>query len=147
MSTFVTQSLLGSWFGISARKIGNILKAHGLKDRNVATQEAIVGGYAKEATTRDGISFWVWDPIKVVPMLYEALGGVEKPFIDDLVVQVGEALTEANRQRDEGCDFLADLIEDEALAGVPSGLIVLIRARLKGAQRTEAKFEESLGMY
>ena len=130
MNTFVTQSLLGSWFGISARKIGNLLKAHGLKDRNGATQVAIVGGYAKEATTRDGISFWVWHARKTVQILDEILSGGEKPFLDELIGQVGKALTEAKRQRMEGCDFVADLILEDAFEGVPPGLFPYIKDRL-----------------
>ncbi len=37
-TSYATQSTLGGWFHLSSIKIGKILVAHGLKDRNGATQ-------------------------------------------------------------------------------------------------------------
>jgi hypothetical protein len=129
-SSYVTQSRLGSWFGISSIKVGKILAMNGLKDGHGATRMAVAGGYAKEAQTKEKIPFWVWDATKVSLILDAALGDVGTPFIDELVAQAGEALAEAQGLREAGNEFVAELIEDQALAGVPPGLIVLLRRRL-----------------
>ncbi|WP_337173519.1 hypothetical protein [Paludisphaera sp.] len=128
--SYVTQSRLGSWFGISSIKVGKILVMNGLKDCHGATRMAVAGGYAKEAQTKEKLPFWVWDATRVSLILDEALGGVGTSFIDELVVQVGEALAEAHGLREGGNDFVAELIEDQALAGVPPGLVGLLRGRL-----------------
>ena len=49
--SFVTQSRLGSWFGISSIKVGKILTSNGLKDRHGATQMAIAGKAERAART------------------------------------------------------------------------------------------------
>ena len=130
MTSYVTQSRLGSWFGISSIKVGKILTMNGLKDGHGATRMAVAGGYAKEAQTKEKIPFWVWDATRASLIIDEALGGVGTAFIDDLVVQVGEALAESQGLREGGDEFVAELIEDQALAGVPPGLVGLLRRRL-----------------
>jgi len=128
---YVVQTTLGGWFGLSPQAVGKILAARGLKDRNGATQEAILGGYAREASTRDGIAFWTWDAHKVTPIIDKAIGGsAPTPYIDTLVRQVGETLAEAETQQAAGSDFVADLITQSAYEGVPPGLIGLIKHRL-----------------
>ena len=138
MNSYVTQSSIGEWFGISSIKVGKILIAHGLKDRNGATQEAVRGGLAKQAVTKDGRPFWTWEATRVSKIIDKALGDVETPYIKKVMVQVDEALREAERHRIEGCDFLADLILEGAYEGIPTGLIGLIRGRLGYALRIEA---------
>lgn len=87
--TFVTQSKVGEWFGLSPVAVGKVLIAHGLKDRHGATEKALLGGYAREARTGTGVTFFVWDAHRVSIILDEAIGGTRPtPFIDDLVAQV-----------------------------------------------------------
>ena len=135
---FVTQSKLGEWFGISAQKIGKILTAHGLKDRSGAIEKAVLGTLAKPVATKDGLSFWVWEATRVSKIIDESLGDVEKPLLDKLTIQVADALQEARRLRNEGCDFVADLLLEQAYEGVPTGLIGLIRERLGEAVGRES---------
>ena len=130
---FVTQSKVGEWFGISALKVGKILVAHGLKDRSVATEKAIVGGIAKQVTMKNGTPIWIWESGRISRLIDDALGDVEKPFIEKLTAQVGEALHEEKCLRNEGSDFVADLLLEQTFVGVPSGLIGLIRDRLDEA--------------
>lgn len=131
MNTCVTQSQLGEWFGISPIAVGKVLIAHGLKQGAGATEVALLGGFAKEACTRTGVTFFVWDACKVCTILDDAIGGTRPtPFIDDLVAQVGEAIAEAEGHRAKGDDFLADMILENACEGVPTGLVGLIQGRL-----------------
>ena len=132
--TFVTQSKLGEWFGFSPVAIGKVLIAEGLKDRFGATEKALLGGYAKEARTKAGLTFFVWDSNKVSVILDHGIGRTRPtPFIDGLVAKVGEAVIEAETQRAEGNDFIADLILEHAFEGVPLGMAGLIRGRLARA--------------
>jgi hypothetical protein len=128
---YVTQTMLGSWFGLSSQAVGKILAARGLKDRTGATQEALLGGFARQVSTRDGIPFYTWDAHRVAPIIDEALGvSAPTPYIDTLARQVGEALAEAEGHRAAGSEFVADLITDGAYEDLPPGLVGLIKRRL-----------------
>ena len=137
-NSHVTQTKVGEWFGLSAIKVGRILTAHGLKDRNGPTRLAVEGGYAKSITTRDQLTFWVWDARKTAQILDQELADCETPYIDQLVAQVGDSLAEARRHRSEGNDLLAELILEQTYDGVPPPLIGLIKDRLGGAACREA---------
>ena len=131
MPTLVTQSKLGEWFGLSPVAVGRVLIAEGLKDRAGATEKALLGGFAKEARTKSGVTFFVWDAHKVSLILDEVIGGSwPTPFIDGLVAKVGEAVGEAEKHRADDNDFIADVILEHAFEGVPPGLSGLIRHRL-----------------
>lgn len=128
---FVTQSTLGQWFGLTPVAVGKVLANHGLKNRFGATEKALLDGFAREARTKTGITFFVWNAEKVSVIIDEVLGNTTPtPYIDALVGQVGEALVEAERQRATGNDFFADLILEAAFQDIPSGLVGLIRERL-----------------
>lgn len=129
-NSFVTQSTIGKWFGISSRDVGKILTKQGLKDKDRATEDALRKGFAKEARTRSDVAFPVWDAYKVSVLIDKALGIVEKPYLDSLESQVGEAIIEAERYRADGEAILADLILEQACEGVPPALIRLIRGKL-----------------
>ena len=91
----------------------------------------MLGGFAKEARTKSGITFFVWDAHMVSVILDDAIGGTTPtPFIAGLVANVSEAVSEAETHRAEGNDFIADVILEHAFEGVPPGLSGLIRHRL-----------------
>lgn len=137
-TSHVTQSTLGGWFGLSSIKIGKILTAHGLKERSSASQEAVRDGLAKQVVMKDGTSFWVWEARRISKLIDQTLGNIAKPLLDKLTIQIGDALQEEKRLRNEGSDFVADLLLEQAFEGVPACLIGLIRERLGEAVERES---------
>ena len=130
IDSHVTQTKIGEWFGLSAVKVGKILARRGLKDRSGPTRRAVLDGYAKEVVTRDQRSFWVWHAEKAALIVDEALEDGENDRIDRLASQVSEALSEVQKSRNEGNDFIADLLAEHAFEGIPSALVSVIKKRL-----------------
>jgi hypothetical protein len=134
---WVTQTNLGVWFDMTAVAVGKVLVERGLKDKTGATTKALIGGYAKEAVTGGGINFFLWNAGKIVAIIDLSLEGNKAThFIDRLVAQVGESVAEAQKHREEGNEFLAELFLDHADEGVPQGLIGLINERLGASANT-----------
>ena len=141
-AVWVTLTNLGGWFDMTAVAVGKVLVGRGLKDKAGATTKALFGGYAKEARTRGGVEFYLWDAGKVAAIIDLSLDGDKPtPFLDRLVAQVGESIAEARKHWGEGNDFLAELFLDRANEGVPPGLIEIINERLGASASTPAALE------
>ena len=128
---WTTLTKLGEWFDMTAVAAGKVLVKRGLKDKAGATTKALIGGYAKEARTKGGVNFFLWEARKVAVIIDLSLDGDKPtPFLDRLVAQVGESIAEAQKHRGEGNEFLAEMILDRANEGVPPGLVRVINERL-----------------
>lgn len=64
--TWVSQTDIGHYYGLSAIKVGRVLSELGLKDKAGATQRAIDGGFAVSAPLADGTQHWRWHKGKVL---------------------------------------------------------------------------------
>ncbi len=125
-----TQTWIGKRFGLSAVVVGRILTTAGLKQGPEATSKAVLTGHAKRCYTSDLRPYWMWDMDAVGEVVEVALVHHGGPPIEKLIKQVGEMLKDADAHRAEGNDVIADLLEEEAYAGVPPGLARVVRRRL-----------------
>lgn len=64
--TWVSQTDIGHYYGLSAIKVGRVLAELGLKDKAGATQRAIDGGFAVSSPLADGTQHWRWHKAKVL---------------------------------------------------------------------------------
>lgn len=69
---WVTQTELGKPRGLTAVQVGTLMVEVGIRDRATRrpTAEALADGLAKEASMRDGTTFWLWSADKVTPLLF-----------------------------------------------------------------------------
>jgi len=67
--TWSSQTQLGDYFGISAKKVGSILNHHGLRHGRRATNQAIQSGWAMLTPLRDGTPHYLWNSEKVVGLI------------------------------------------------------------------------------
>jgi hypothetical protein len=75
--TWRTLTELGQEFGVSAVKFGNLLKQHGLREKDgEPTQLAKDGGFFDRVVPKDGKPYYLWHRQKTVDYLVKL--GVEK---------------------------------------------------------------------
>lgn len=75
--TWRTLTELGQEFGVSAVKFGNLLKQHGLREKDgEPTQKAKDGGFFDKIVPNDGKPYYLWHRDKTVEFLISQ--GVEK---------------------------------------------------------------------
>jgi hypothetical protein len=100
--TWRTLTELGQEFGVSPVKFGNLLKQHGLRERDGSpTPLAEEGGFFEKITPSEGKPYYLWHHDKTVDYLVRA--GVEKKLLNMLVVKklfsVGTATARNNPSR------------------------------------------------
>ncbi len=75
--TWRTLTELGQEFGVSALKLGNLLKQHGLREKDgEPTQQAKDGGFFEKVVPNEGKPYYLWHRDKTVEFLLSQ--GVEK---------------------------------------------------------------------
>jgi hypothetical protein len=77
--TWRTLTELGQEFGVSAVKFGNLLKQHGLREKDgEPTQNAKEGGFFEKIVPNDGKPYYLWHRDKIVEFFQHQ--GVEKKW-------------------------------------------------------------------
>lgn len=91
--TWRTLTELGQEFGVSAVKFGNLLKQHGLREKDgEPTQSAKDGGFFEKIVPNDGKPYYLWHRNKTVEFLQRR--GVEKKGVS---TQEASKITEARK--------------------------------------------------
>ena len=106
--TWRTLTELGQEFGVSAVKFGNLLKQHGLRERDGSpTPLAEEGGFFEKITPSEGKPYYLWHHDKTVDYLVRA--GVEKTGVsakeatlDTEARKLAKSYLEAQKLEDEG---------------------------------------------
>jgi len=106
--TWRTLTEVGQEFGVSALKLGNLLKQHGLREKDgEPTQKAKDGGFFEKIIPNEGKPYYLWHRDKTVEFLLSQ--GVEKNGVsakDALCTtearKLARAWIEAQRLDDEG---------------------------------------------
>lgn len=107
--TWKSQTDIGRKFGISAIKVGIILKKHGLKEENnLATPKALDEGFAKNTPLKDGTPYFMWNVIKVNGLVSQEFSKIS---IEEQIKKEKEKLErEAEQMLDKGEDKMAQLL-------------------------------------
>jgi hypothetical protein len=91
--TWKTLTELGQEFGVSAIKFGNLLKEHGLREKNGnPSLKAKEGNYFEEIVPKEGKPYYLWHRERTIEYLTEL--GVEKKGISK---KEAEIMTEARK--------------------------------------------------
>lgn len=91
--TWKTLTELGQEFGVSAIKFGNLLKQHGLREKDGSPSSiAKEGGYFEEIIPKEGKPYYLWHREKTVNYLVEQ--GLEKKGVS---AKEAELMTEARK--------------------------------------------------
>jgi hypothetical protein len=106
--TWRTLTELGQEFGVSAVKFGNLLKQHGLREKDGnPTQLAKDGGFFEKVEPKDGKPYYLWHHEKTINHLVEA--GVAKAGVSAKEAQLNtearklaRSYMEAQKLEDEG---------------------------------------------
>ncbi len=106
--TWRTLTELGQEFGVSAIKFGNLLKQHGLREKDSSpTSIAKEGGFFQEITPSEGKPYYLWHRDKTVDYLVKA--GVEKTGVsaqdaslDTEARKLAKSYLEAQKLDEEG---------------------------------------------
>ena len=106
--TWRTLTELGQEFGVSAVKFGNLLKQHGLREKDgEPTQNAKDGGFFEKIVSNDGKPYYLWHRDKTVEFL-QSLGVKKNGVSSQEALKTTEARKlarewiEAQRLDDEG---------------------------------------------
>lgn len=91
--TWKTLTELGQEFGVSAIKFGNLLKEHGLREKDgKPSSTAKEGGYFEEVIPKEGKPYYLWHREKTVNFLVDR--GIEKKGVSALEA---ELMTQARK--------------------------------------------------
>ncbi|MUH00232.1 hypothetical protein F7734_51375 [Scytonema sp. UIC 10036] len=134
--TWRTLTEIGQEFGVSAVKFGNILKQHGLREKDgEPTQKAKDGGFFEKIVPNDGKAYYLWHRDKTVEFLVNQ--GVEKSGISAKEAskttearKLARAWMEAQQLDDEGSK-LGYLMACELEPEIKQMGVELVQAQLK----------------
>lgn len=134
--TWRTLTELGQEFDISALKLGNLLKQHGLREKGgEPTQRAKDGGFFEEIVPNEGKPYYLWHRDKTVEFLTNQ--GVEKNGVSAKEAtkttearKLARAWIEAQRLDDEGSK-LGYMMACELEPEIKSIGVDLVQSQLK----------------
>lgn len=121
------QTEIGKMFGISAIKIGKILKENGLKHpkSNHATTTAINEGFAVSQPLKDKTPFFLWNLKKIEPLISKSFIKLSKERIE--INKVKEIVNVCNKLVEFGQDKWAWITYDSRYDEVPNNIVKKIR--------------------
>jgi hypothetical protein len=141
-----TLTELGQEFDVSAVKLGNLLKQHGLRESDgEPSQIAKDGGYFEKIQPKDGKPYYLWHGQKTAD--YLASQGVEKSGVSSKEAskmtearKLARSYIEAQKLDDEGSKLgyimLADIVDDIKKVGLETFNAALKAVGYKGDEVT-----------